>query len=176
MAIRSLICPDWPYHVVVEWTISLLWPHSLLGRISLVHLLFVLGKRSSSGCLCHFCARMFPSNALWPEEEVSFCAIFSLHAVFYCLPSSLLIAAFLQDTLKIFVLNPPDLIFDWGKQTASHLPLSVSWSPSFCSRLQFLLQTCSEAVASLLFSSLFSLPRFFCCCPASFASPCDSPH
>jgi len=44
------------------------------------------------------------------REEVSFCAVFSLHAVFYCLPSSLLIAAFLQGTLKTFVLNPPDLI------------------------------------------------------------------
>lgn len=89
MAICSLICPDWPYHVVVEWTISLLWPHSLLGRVSLglhlllMHLLFVLGKRSSSACLCHFCARTFPSNALWPEEGggLLLCYLFSTRSV-----------------------------------------------------------------------------------------------
>lgn len=140
--------------------------------------LFLLGKRSSSGCLCHFCARMFPSNVLWREEGggVLLYYLFFTHSV---LLLAFLFAYCCFSTRYSQNIHTKSTWFDfgWRKQTASHLTLlSVSWSLFFCSRLQFLLQTCNEVITSLLFSSLFSLPQFFCCCPASFASPSDSPH
>lgn len=70
-------------------------------------------ERSDSACLCISCSRMFPSLLLrdcWLRGEVSLHAVCSLCTAFYCLPSSLLIAALLQDAGETSLLNPPVLI------------------------------------------------------------------
>lgn len=103
----------------------------------------------------------------------------SLHAVhwtaFYCLTSSLLIAA-LWHPGKTSLLNPPDLILFGGNKLLPILQLHQLCKVFLFAQVQFFLQTCWEIITSLLFSPLFNPPWTFCCCPASFVSTSDSPH
>lgn len=173
MATHGLICPDWPYHVVVEWAFFIAVKTDNQFDMATFSTgtgqpgvtpprdtsLFLLGKRSSSGCLCLSCARTFSSNALWWEEGggLLLCCLFTARSV--------LLLAFLSayccfSTRYSENIRTKSTWFDfgWGKQTASHLtPPSASWSLSLCSHLQFFLQTCSEITAISAFLAPFQL-------------------